>query len=279
MDKSDGLGLGEYGRYGTITGTPNKVECTWEVDVSPIYKNNEWIYSPDFGLPGCRWYMGLHMQKKKHLSVFLFALMETVHDTPRIASVRVYARVGDVVPYANEGAWTIDALEYGWSIGNIAHGGKIKWKPEKESKHVKLDCCITPSNPITQNIVPVILPNRLFLDSALSDVEIQIRPKPTSRPIKLPAHKAILASRSEYFLRMFSSGMKEAIISGTVVIEIDEYSVKVVKAMLEYLYTGRAPQMNTFQEQCDVLRLADQYQLTEIFEQGRMKMSQTLMRR
>lgn len=52
--------------------------------------------------------------------------------------------------------------------------------------------------------------------------------------LQVHAHKAILASRSEYFRSMFSSGMSE---SRQKEIELKDVRCSVFQALIEYIYT------------------------------------------
>ena len=70
-----------------------------------------------------------------------------------------------------------------------------------------------------------------------------------------PCHKAILASRSETFKKMFSASMVEAQ-SGQADLKM---KVETVEAMLEFIYTGKVTVKAT--NESELLEAADMYQL------------------
>uniref|UniRef100_A0A0N4Z9X0 BTB domain-containing protein n=1 Tax=Parastrongyloides trichosuri TaxID=131310 RepID=A0A0N4Z9X0_PARTI len=72
--------------------------------------------------------------------------------------------------------------------------------------------------------------SHLCLSDSLSDVTLSIDGN------KLPAHKMVLASRSEYFKNLFNSGMKESV---SCEIVLHESNLDAFKVCLKYLYTGK----------------------------------------
>ena len=73
------------------------------------------------------------------------------------------------------------------------------------------------------------------------------------------AHRAVLASRSSVFLKMFESDMKEKEERRVIISNIDP---EVVSDLLTYIYTGGAPQMKSHVE--DLLLAADKYNIPDL---------------
>ncbi|KAI9333047.1 hypothetical protein DFJ73DRAFT_630107, partial [Zopfochytrium polystomum] len=93
-------------------------------------------------------------------------------------------------------------------------------------------------------------------------------PTPTRREprvVAIPAHRAILASRSDYYLAMFTSGLIDSSStgpSGPAVVRVTDFSAASIRWMLEFLYTGGIRHKPTTRAQrYELLRLADRYQL------------------
>uniref|UniRef100_A0A7E4V2X8 BTB domain-containing protein n=1 Tax=Panagrellus redivivus TaxID=6233 RepID=A0A7E4V2X8_PANRE len=94
----------------------------------------------------------------------------------------------------------------------------------------------------------------LYLNEELSDVTIVVE------GVKFPAHRFILAKRSEYFKIMFEIGMIE---STTNHIEIHETSFGSFRCVLKWIYTGILD-FSLLSDDFEVLRLAHMYQITEL---------------
>ncbi|KAK2659404.1 hypothetical protein Ddye_005937 [Dipteronia dyeriana] len=78
-------------------------------------------------------------------------------------------------------------------------------------------------------------------------------------PVPVPAHKAVLMSRSPVFKAMLENEMEESR-SGTV--KISDVSYEAIRAFVNYLYTAEA----CLDEQmaCDLLELAEKYQVKHL---------------
>uniref|UniRef100_A0A0K0EQX4 BTB domain-containing protein n=1 Tax=Strongyloides stercoralis TaxID=6248 RepID=A0A0K0EQX4_STRER len=72
--------------------------------------------------------------------------------------------------------------------------------------------------------------SHLCFSKSLSDITLSIG------ETKIPAHKMVLASRSDYFKNLFNSGMKETV---SCEIVLHENNIHAFKICLKYLYTGK----------------------------------------
>ncbi|XP_021045476.1 TD and POZ domain-containing protein 5-like [Mus pahari] len=73
---------------------------------------------------------------------------------------------------------------------------------------------------------------------------------------KFRAHKAILAARSPVFRAMLEHEMKERLTNR---VDIEDLDPKVFKEMMAFIYTGKAPNLQSHSMACDVLAAADRY--------------------
>ncbi|KAJ3300009.1 Radial spoke head 14 [Borealophlyctis nickersoniae] len=107
--------------------------------------------------------------------------------------------------------------------------------------------------------------------------EGKMRTLSMGKMVSIPAHRAILASRSDYFSTMFSSGLREGQSQDSIV-DIPDFSASAVRAMLEYLYTGRlATSPADRPSRAELIRLADRYQLSGLHNYiGAMMMEKDL---
>jgi len=91
--------------------------------------------------------------------------------------------------------------------------------------------------------------SNLLSDTEHADVTIVVR------GTEIKAHKCILASRSEYFSRMFASGMKE---NEANVIKVEDFDADTFRLALELLYAGFSPSL-TFDSALQLLPLTNKY--------------------
>ena len=98
----------------------------------------------------------------------------------------------------------------------------------------------------------------LFDRKLFVDVTIKSRDK------EFKAHKAVLASQSPVFKAMLSKK------KGSSVVDISEADPKVVSEMLSYLYTGRAPNLDTMTR--ELLLLASKYEISYLLEMTQKKL-------
>ncbi|XP_036337466.1 protein roadkill-like [Rhagoletis pomonella] len=95
----------------------------------------------------------------------------------------------------------------------------------------------------------------LFHNEKFSDVTLTVAGR------EFRAHKAILAARSEVFSAMFEHEMKEREQNNVVIEDIDH---EVLKEMLCFIYTGKAPNLEQEQMAEVLLAAADKYALEKL---------------
>ena len=97
--------------------------------------------------------------------------------------------------------------------------------------------------------------SQLFSTPEHSDISFIVRGK------EIKAHKCILASRSEYFSRMFASGMQE---TQTKAIRVEDFDAETFHLALQSLYSGWSPHI-TIDSAVKLVALTNKYQLTELY--------------
>ena len=98
--------------------------------------------------------------------------------------------------------------------------------------------------------------NELFVDTTIKCGEREFK-----------VHKAVLAAQSPVFKSMFEADMRETQLG---LIEIPDTEPEVISDMLSFLYTGRAPNMETMAG--ELLVIANKYQILELFAQCEKKL-------
>ncbi|CAH9101734.1 unnamed protein product [Cuscuta europaea] len=83
--------------------------------------------------------------------------------------------------------------------------------------------------------------------------------KNATQPVPVPAHRAVLASRSRVFRAMLENEMEESL-SGT--IKISDVSYDVLRAFVNYLYTAETCLDECMA--CDLLVLAEKYEIKHL---------------
>ena len=94
----------------------------------------------------------------------------------------------------------------------------------------------------------------LFKMSILTDTTIKCGKE------EFKVHKAILASQSPLFRKMFETDMKE---KKSEVVDLSDYSQPIVSDLVTYLYTGSAPSIGSLAY--DLLTVASMYELHRLF--------------
>lgn len=88
-----------------------------------------------------------------------------------------------------------------------------------------LSCDVDHVNMLSDN-----LKGSLFLNPEYADVHLVVE------GVSFPAHKIILAARSQYFRALLYGGMKESTQSQ---VELKAATTAAFKSLLKYVYTGR----------------------------------------
>lgn len=78
--------------------------------------------------------------------------------------------------------------------------------------------------------------------------------------VKIPAHKAVLVSKSEYFATMFKNAWKE---SKNNIVKMDHVNLEVFKSVLKYIYTGDI-EASTEKVALEMFELSQQYLLNDL---------------
>jgi len=97
---------------------------------------------------------------------------------------------------------------------------------------------------------------KLYVSDEYSDVVLLVE------KTRIPAHKVILAARSEYFRALLFGGMRE---SSQTEVELVDTSLPAFKHLLRYIYTGNMS-LNSFREDLilDILGMAHLYGFQEL---------------
>jgi len=95
---------------------------------------------------------------------------------------------------------------------------------------------------------------KMFNNKFLSDVSFIVSGK------ELYAHKAILASRCDYFASLYSSGMKDAMMKQLV---IDNYSYTAFQQLLKFIYTDEC-QISSPDVAAELMSAAEFYRLERL---------------
>ena len=134
--------------------------------------------------------------------------------------------------------------------------------------HGKFHVDFSISYPIYINLDPKLhkAQRRLLTDAAYVDFAIECGTE------KFPCHKAILANRSDFFARLFSS--QEWIESERNTFQINGHDPAVVKQMLEFVYAYQIP--DGTESSLDLLLIANQFNLKDLIKFCEAMIAKTL---
>ena len=117
--------------------------------------------------------------------------------------------------------------------------------------------CTLPGEPAITEPCMVPLAEELYIlykDEVFTDVTI------VSQGKEFKAHKVVLASQSSVFRKMFEVDMTE---KETNMVEMPDISPPVISDLLDFIYTGEAPNIKTLAK--ELLNIADKYELPKLF--------------
>ena len=117
--------------------------------------------------------------------------------------------------------------------------------------------CTLPGEPAITEPCMVPLAEELYIlykDEVFTDVTI------VSQGKEFKAHKVVLASQSSVFRKMFEVDMRE---KETKMVEMPDISPPVISDLLDFIYTGEAPNIKTLAK--ELLNIADKYELPKLF--------------
>jgi len=105
----------------------------------------------------------------------------------------------------------------------------------------------------------------LLGDTMFADVALSTETK------TFMAHKAVLGARSTVFQAMFNTPMKESTQNS---VDIPDFDEDVVKAMLEYIYTGETSDLN--EKAGELMQIAEKYDLNGLKEDCELAIAHSL---
>ncbi|KAJ3043700.1 hypothetical protein HDV00_004473 [Rhizophlyctis rosea] len=118
--------------------------------------------------------------------------------------------------------------------------------------------------------------NYLLFNKLLADVTLRVRdPSSTDQGTDLPAHKVVLASRSEYFRAVFSSSLTGSTTTTPtdkptpttpITLDLTEFPLPTINSLLEFMYCNYLTQHQPtdLTSRLDLIRAADYYQMEDL---------------
>lgn len=117
-----------------------------------------------------------------------------------------------------------------------------------------------PPNPISHDFGALLAFSEEESKKKFCDVKLTVSPaQQTDETSTFYAHKAVLATRSEVFSKMFSHNMLE---SATSIIELPDIDSDVLEELLTYIYTGQCPNIEELAE--SLIYHAEKYELDHL---------------
>lgn len=107
--------------------------------------------------------------------------------------------------------------------------------------------------------------SNFYQNDFLADCSLLIKDSNGTLNSTIRAHKIVLANSSDYFLDMFTSGMKESVTNEVDIRISNEIEIQLFPQIINYIYTGEIDiSLDSF---IPILHMARKYRIKQLFEE------------
>lgn len=181
-------------------------------------------------------YFNEALSYERHVTSYVKKVVKLVRASPGTTTMKIFPRelrekglyklTGSDFKIASRGLYHL----YGIEVTHIYSGHYLRDRPLDDPKQVVLE--YSKDNPI-------LFPYSTLQEPRENNPTVDFAFTFEDSDMRLPCHKYVLSSRSDYFEKLFTGGFKEGGTSELVVRQGTKPHV--INIMLDFLYTGRAP--------------------------------------